>query len=454
MAPRSHRYQAPKGTRDFDPRTMAVRRHIESAWRRAATCHGFDEVDGPMFEHVELYTAKSGEGIVSELFTFTRAGGDTDYALRAEFTPTAARMVAGLGSAAPRPVKWFSMPSLFRAERPQRGRLREHIQWNVDVFGTEDPSAEAEVIATAAAALRDLGLGPDTVRFRVSHRELAADLLRGPGGVDDENLAAAFALLDRREKLPREVFAEQAAAIGLDPAGLDVLDRFATSSIGLDALADDTALAAALGDDEQAMALLSEGAGARDLRDLATHLDRAGVLDWCRLDLSIVRGLAYYTGIVFELHENGGGERAMAGGGRYDGLVELFGGPPTAAVGFGMGDVVLGLVLGDRGLLPAEDERLPRPDAFVLGDEATVAERKARLIAALRGTGLHIRRSYKATTKTRKWLEEATKARARFAVILDPERPERAAVKNLDTGEQLDVPDVEVAGILERGAGG
>jgi histidyl-tRNA synthetase len=452
MASRNQRFQAPRGTRDFAPAEMATRRHIEAAWRHASVVHGFDEIEGPTFEHVELYTAKSGPGIVSELFSFTRAGGDTAYALRAEFTPTVARMVAALGSAAPRPIKWFGVPCLFRAERPQRGRLREHVQWNVDVMGEPGPAAEAEVIATAVTALRQLGLSPDEVAFRVSHRGLAIALLRDRCGVTEEHLDAALQLLDRREKVPADVFAEQAAAIGMDPSGLSLLDRFADARIPL---ADVRAGAGAiLPDDAAAAATLEADPGFATIRELAERLDEAGCLDWCRLDLSIVRGLAYYTGTVFELHETGGRERAVAGGGRYDGLVELFGGPPTPAVGFGMGDVVLGLVLGDRGRLPAGETLLPRPDCFVLGDDETVGPRKARLLARLREAGIHARRSYKATTKVRKWLEEAGKARARFAVILDADRPDTCAVKDLDSGTQTDVPDTELVAVLRGAAPG
>ncbi len=456
MASRTHRFQAPRGTRDFPPPEMAVRRHIEAAWREASTLHGFDEIEGPTFEHLDLYTAKSGPGIVSELFSFTRSGGDTTYALRAEFTPTLARMVAALGSAAPRPVKWFAIPCLFRAERPQRGRLREHVQWNVDLIGDHEPTAEAEVIATAVTALGRLGLGPADVAFRVSHRGLVQSLLTARCGVPADRIDVALLLLDRREKVPAEVFAAQAAEVGLDAAGLTVLERFAATTIPLaDLVAGDPGDAgpALLPEDPETSAMLLADPGFEALRQLARHLEDAGCLDWCRLDLSIVRGLAYYTGIVFELHETGGRERAVAGGGRYDGLIELFGGPPSPAVGFGMGDVVLGLLLADRGLLPPGEDLLPRPDCFVLGDDTTDGRRKARLLATLRATGLHARRSYRSTTKVRKWLEEATRARARYAVILDADRPGICAVKDLDAGTQVEVTEEAIAETIRRGIG-
>jgi hypothetical protein len=216
------KFQSPKGTRDFYPAEMAVRRRIEAAWRDASVAFGFDEIDGPTFEHLELYTAKSGEGIVNELFSFRRAGGSDDYALRPEFTPTLARMAAARAAQLPVPIKWFAVPNFFRAERPQRGRLREFYQWNVDLLGAEGPAIDAEVIGVAVAALARLGLKHTDVRVKISHRVAAAKLVRALG-VAEESVAGAFELLDRRDKMPPEEFTKRAAALGL--AG-DALARF------------------------------------------------------------------------------------------------------------------------------------------------------------------------------------------------------------------------------------
>ncbi|MFM9098578.1 MAG: histidine--tRNA ligase [Phycisphaerales bacterium] len=435
------RFQAPKGTRDFYPAEMAVRRRLEGAWREASTCFGYEEVDGPTFEHLGLYTAKSGEGIVSELFSFRRAGGSDDYALRPEFTPTLARMVAARAAQLPMPVKWFAVPNFFRAERPQRGRLREFFQWNVDLLGAEGPAVDAEVIGVAVSALSRLGLTPAHVRVKVSHRVAAARVVRALG-VAEESVAAAFELLDRRDKVPAEEFATRAAALGL--AG-DALARFEQAVRTRVPVAGDLASLAA-----------AAGIGADALGELAALRDAlvaAGLGDWCEFDLGIVRGLAYYTGTVFEVHEASGAERAIAGGGRYDGLVELFGGPRTPAMGFGMGDVVLGLVLADRGLLPADgNELLPRPDAFVVsaGDAAAEAA-LAPLVARLRADGLHVRHSYKATRNVGKLLSDASRQRARFAVILGAEVAEgMVQLKDLASGEQRPVTMAELAGALRR----
>jgi histidyl-tRNA synthetase len=436
------KFQAPKGTRDFYPAEMAVRRRIEAAWRDASVAFGFEEIDGPTFEHLGLYTAKSGEGIVSELFSFRRAGGSDDYALRPEFTPTLARMAAARAAQLPVPVKWFAVPNFFRAERPQRGRLREFFQWNVDLLGLEGPSIDAEVIGVAVAALARLGLASTDVRVKVSHR-VAAGRLVSALGVAEESVAGAFELLDRRDKMPPEEFTKRAAALGLAP---DTLARFeAAVRTRVPVAGDLEALARAAGVHASELA---------ELEALRGALVAAGLAEWCEFDLGIVRGLAYYTGTVFEIHEASGAERAIAGGGRYDGLVELFGGPRTPAMGFGMGDVVLGLVLADRGLLPKDGaELLPRPDAFVVSaGEPAAEEELPRLVARLRAAGLHVRHSYKATRNVGKLLADASKQRARWAVILGSELAQgQVQLKDLASGEQRVVPLADVAAAV-RGA--
>lgn len=433
----SNKIQAPKGTRDFYPLEMAARRHIESAWRSASIDCGFDEIDGPTFEHLELYTVKSGEGIVNELFSFTRAGGESTYALRPEFTPTLARMVAAKGAQLPMPVKWFCMPSMFRAEKPQRGRLREFQQWNVDLIGVDGAAADVEVISVAVLALERLGLKPTDVQVRVSHRAAMANILRRIG-VAEEHVGAAFELLDRRDKLPAEEFAKRGGALGLSSAATERFDRVARTKMPVTRSLD-----------ELASAVEAPAADTEALAALRERLAAAGLAEWCSWDLGIVRGLAYYTGTVFEIHEVTGAERAVAGGGRYDSLVELFGGPKMPACGFGMGDVVLSLVLSDRGLLKPE-EVLPRPAAFLLSNGCELAERTLpELLGQLRRAGVHARQSYKTTRNIGKLLGDAAKVRARFAVILDDKLAEGAVtLKDLDGGSQRDVRVDELCGLL------
>lgn len=413
-----HTFQAPTGTRDLYPSDLNRLRYVQEAWRRTSINHGFEEIDGPTFEHLDLYTVKSGEGIVSELFSFERFGGEKKFALRPEFTPTLARMYAARAGSLPKPTKWFWMQNCFRAERPQRGRLREFCQWNCDIIGDDSAAADAEVIACAVGMFASLGLKPEHVRVRVSDRNVIAGLLT-QSGVPPARCHDALVLLDKRAKLDAASFEREARALDLDVARFDAgVEAYPTLASSAKAF----------------------------MEDMAAE----GIADWVDWDLSIVRGLAYYTGMVFEVHEASGAERAIAGGGRYDKLIEMFGGPPTPAVGFGMGDVVLSLVLQDKGLMPSDDEvagRLGlRPDVFVISNGTPEADAAVvPTLAFLRRSGLHARRSYKTSRNIGKLLGEATRARAKFALII--ESATAGQIKNLDRNVQ---EPVELARVVER----
>jgi histidyl-tRNA synthetase len=442
-----HAFQAPKGTRDLYPIDAARRRFVLEAWRGASIRHGFDEIDGPIFEHLDLYTVKSGEGIVSELFSFTREGGEKTYALRPEFTPTLARMYATKANSLPKPTKWFMAGPFFRAERPQRGRLREFLQWNVDLLGDASPAADAEVIATCVSMLRSVGLKSSDVRIKVNHRAALAAWLVARG-VPEAAHGELFKLLDAKDKMPAPEFIGKLAAFGFTPQQAEVFQK------GIIRISVDEAAATGRPSD----AVIDMTFFSQAVTPLAQQLVAAGIIDWVDFDLSVVRGLAYYTGMVFEVHEAGGKERAIAGGGRYDNLVELFGGPPTPAVGFGMGDVVLSLVLQDKGLMPDDAALLEktgsRPDVFVISSAEPAAEAMVRpVVASLREAGLHARHSYKATKNVGKLLQDAGACRARFAVIV--ESAEFAMIKNLETGEQdqRPCPVGIVAGEIRRRLG-
>lgn len=429
------KFQPPKGTRDFYPELMAWRRHLEDAWRRVSVRHGFEEVDGPLFEPLELYKVKSGEGIVGELFHFEDRGG-RQLAIRPEFTPTLARMVAAQAASLPRPIKWFCIPTLCRAERPQRGRLREFMQWNVDVLGAESSVADAECIFACVDLLRELGLEPHQVKVRISHREIVRHILVRLG-VPDERMLEAFDLLDRREKMMAEEFMKEALALGLDEPRVERFEQMCRRKYPA-------------GDADHLGR--SVGVGGEELADLAAldeQLQAFGIAEWCEYDLGIVRGLAYYTGTVFEVHEVSGAERAMAGGGRYDKLIELMGGPSLPAVGFGMGDVVLALVLQDKGLLP--ERLMPTVDAFVFAAAESMQKRMPGVVASLRWAGLHARMSYRATTNVGKLLKDAAALEARYAVILDEQADAEAQVnlKDMSSGEQSAVPLAELAARIE-----
>lgn len=469
----SFRFQSPKGTRDLYPEDVLRRRYITQAWRDISIRHGFDEIEGPTFESTELYAVKSGEGILGELFQAfsgkaeeeveqVRQTGRAPYALRPEFTPTLARMYAARAQQLPKPCKWFTAGSYFRAERPQRGRLREFLQWNIDFLADDGTpqgraDAEAEVIGCAVELCRSLGLADSDFSARISHRGAVSEWL-GEKGVGPEQLEPVMQLLDASSKLPAETIALRLGQLGLDPklatlfkAGMPPVVRVSEEG-------------------RQKIGVF------RQVGPLLNTLITRGLVGVVAFDLSIVRGLAYYTGTVFELTAEG--ERAICGGGRYDNLIELFGGPPTPAVGFGMGDVVLGLVLEDKGLMPEGPElamavsRRPasvRPDVFVIsGDDETTDPLVRRLVFMLRHgiesqawrsredrkpwhadrydprsggvRPLHARHSYKSTRNLRKLLAEAEKQSARFAAIVHG--PDRVQLKHFDARRDLTPGDL------------
>jgi histidyl-tRNA synthetase len=449
-----HSFQAPTGTRDFYPADAALRRFVTESWRSASIRHGFEEVDGPTFEHLDLYTVKSGDGIVSELFSFTRAGGEKTYALRPEFTPTLARLYAAKANSLPKPTKWFCTPTFFRAERPQRGRLREFLQWNIDIIGDPSPAADAELIATCVTMLASLGFTSKDLRVKINHRAALADWFTNRG-ISAEDHPKILTLLDQKGKISAHDFATKLAQFGFTPEMAEIFQRGVIRieiPSGVDAVKvmGETVTREQVGGagvaDPVDLTFFSEA-----VRPLAIELASAGVLDWVDFDLSIVRGLAYYTGMVFEVHEASGAERAVAGGGRYDNLIELFGGPPTPAVGMGMGDVVLALVMKDKGLLPDEAGLMERagmrPDVFVISNGSETAEPQVRpLVAALRRAGLHARHTYKTTRNVGKLLKEASDQRAHIAVIV--EDATTCTVKVFATGAQQKVEIAEAVGVV------
>lgn len=428
-------FQSPKGLRDYYPAEMLRRRFIEKAWRDTSLRHGFDEIEGPLFEYTDLYTVKSGEGILGEIFgvfsgkdeqQVQGAGqGRAPFALRPEFTPTLARMYATRAAQLPKPTKWFMGGPFFRAERPQRGRLREFLQWNIDFLGAgagdNIARADAETIACCIDLFAGLGLTPSDLKVSLNDRRLVTDLLTHLG-IPGDRQDAAMTILDRADRMSEAEVSAQSTARGLDADFIARYRDLAARALDLSG--------------SQGPAELEQLPGLQAFRSLFAALNDMGLGEWLRPDPAIVRGLAYYTGMVFEVHEVAagdralaGGGRAVAGGGRYDNLIELFGGPATPAVGFGMGDVVLSLILEDRGLMPqgsALAERFespptsPRPDIFIISNGTPEADAQLpRVIAALRRQGFHARQSYKATKNIGKLLKEANDLYARYAAILE-----------------------------------
>lgn len=425
------RFSALPGFRDVFPDAFSRRRRIFGVWRSVAERYGFEEWDGPPLESLDLYTAKSGPDIEDQLYTFTDKGG-RKVALRPEMTPTLARMAGERAQGLKKPIRWFSLPQLFRYERQQRGRLREHFQLNVDIIGETAPAADAEVIAVAIDIVRALGFGPDAVRVRLSDRRVLAEALTSGLGVLEAELPGVLAAFDRYER------SKEAAEAALDTV-------FAGDTRRAHAVRQ---FAATLSDPGPLLAQAS----AEPMRACLTHLEGLGLRDYVDVDFRIVRGIAYYTGIVFELFDAGKSLRAICGGGRYDTLIQSLGGPDLPCVGFGMGDVVLGELLADRDGPPHAD---PSVDVFLVMVREEERPAVLALARALRDRGVRVEYALKKVA-VGKQIELASARGAGWAVILGPDEYAAGTVKvrRLGTGEErLETLDA-VAASFAFAAGG
>ncbi len=419
--------QPVKGTRDFYPPLMAIRNFIVDGWKVASRRNGFEEYDGPIFEYLQMYQIKSGDEIVEQLFHLTDRGG-RELAIRPEITPTLARMVNEQINALPRPIKWFSTPRLCRAERPQKGRLREFFQWNIDIIGIDDCRSDAEVIFTAIDYLRGTGLKPVDIAAKISSRRLLAALLAAVG-IESGRLPALYAVLDKKAKLSAEAFEEMLAREVSDPDAL----RKIRSIMAARSLEEFGKMFPSTPEVQTSL---------EELKALFALLAAMGIGEYCRFDISIVRGLAYYTGMVFEIHDITGGLRAICGGGRFDNLLRDLGGPEIPAVGMGMGDCVLEILLREKGLLP-EPFTTRRLDYFVIPLDAAYEQTAIQIVARLRLAGRNADFSYK-TAGLAKQLKIASASNVHTCIILGEELPRdnRLILKDLTTGRQSAVaPD-------------
>jgi len=387
------------GFRDFFPPEHAALRGIFQAWREASRCSGFTEYEGPELESLELYTEKSGDEIVGQLYHFTDKG-DRQVALRPEMTPTLARMVASQHRNYRKPIKWFSVPRLFRYERPQKGRHREHYQWNCDIVGEKSPMAEAELIGVLCLGLSLLGLGPKDVVVKVSDRSWWDTFLEKQG-VGEKERPTVLRTLDRLEGATAEQRREKLGA-----------------------------LAATVDEVWEGKSADSEAVG-----QVRKGVEALGYGDWCETDYRVVRGLAYYTGVVFEVHDRAGKLRAVAGGGRYDDLLKRLGGEDLPAVGFGMGDAVLAELLREK--------KIAMPQAA--GAEIFIVAEAKEQAMALQITG-QLRRSGFSVDydpgagKWGKQLEMAEAKGARWALLVGREVAEgKMGLKELASRKQSEI---------------
>ena len=387
------------GFRDFFPPEHAALRGIFQAWREASRCGGFTEYEGPELESLELYTEKSGDEIVGQLYHFTDKG-DRQVALRPEMTPTLARMVASQHRNYRKPIKWFSVPRLFRYERPQKGRHREHYQWNCDIVGEKSPMAEAELIGVLCLGLSLLGLGPKDVVVKVSDRSWWDTFLEKQG-VGEKERPAVLRTLDRLEGATAEQRREKLGAL----AG-------AVEAVWEGKSAD------------------SEAVG-----QVRKGVEALGYGDWCETDYRVVRGLAYYTGVVFEVHDRAGKLRAVAGGGRYDDLLKRLGGEDLPAVGFGMGDAVLAELLREKKIAMPQ---AAGAEIFIVA-EAKEQEMALQITGQLRRSGFSVDFDPGAG-KWGKQLEMAEAKGARWALLVGREVGEgKLGLKELASRKQSEI---------------
>ena len=413
--------QAPRGTRDFYPDDMRQREWLFGHFRDVARQFGFEEVDAPVLEHEELFTRKAGEEIVEQLYHFELH--KRRLALRPEITPSIARMVMARAGSLRLPLRWFSIPQCWRYERMTRGRRREHYQWNMDIWGEPRVTAEAELIAAVFVLLGRVGLQDDSVAVRVNSRALLEETLRDTVlRRHPERFPALCVVIDKFDKIGAdavtEMLCDRKGEVGLEPVDAE----FVVSWL-------------ALRDLDEAVSRAPKGSSAgAELTQLFELLEAYGVADRVVFDASIVRGLAYYTGVVFEAFDSGRKLRALCGGGRYDGLLETLGGPRIPAVGFGFGDAVLAELLADLDRTPD----LPRSlDAMVF--PFSDAERLAamRVAADLRGRGQSVTLVL-GSAKLKRVFSDADRDGAASLYMIGPDELARGEVliRDLATGEQ------------------
>jgi histidyl-tRNA synthetase len=414
--------QGVRGTRDFYPEDMRLRNWLFDNFDDAALLHGFEEYDAPVLEHEDLYTRKQGEEITQQLYNFQDKGG-RKVALRPEMTPSLARMVMARAGALPMPIKWYSIPQCWRYERTQRGRGREHYQWNVDIWGTNEISADAELISILVTFFKRVGLTEEDLVIRMSSRKVLEEVL-GSLGITGDTFTQTCIIVDKMDKLPADTVSQQLADLGLEANAIGTIQ----STLGIK---DMESLREVLGEDSEAVS---------ELTNLFSALDSYGISEWVEFDASIVRGLAYYTGPVFEAHDRAGELRAICGGGRYDKLLSTLGGKDLPATGFGFGDMVIMELLAEKGLVP---ELTSGNDDVVISLSPELRNAAMSVASSLRSAGRAV--DLVLEDKRLKWaFKHAERSGAQRLVMVMPDewKAGKVRIKDLETGEETNV-DVE-----------
>jgi histidyl-tRNA synthetase len=433
-------FQTLPGFREFYPEDLALRSHLFRRWRQTAGVFGFAEYDAPVLEPLDLYRAKSGAEIEAQLFSFTDKGG-REVALRPEMTPTVCRLVGARANTLRRPIKWFSIGEFFRYERMQKGRGRCFHQFNADIFGEAGPEAEIELIALLVQCLAAFGLTADDFYIRLSDRNLWFYYLEALG-LDEPRARTVLTVVDRYEKHGDAAFTAYTESFGPLP---EELKARILAFLGVKSLPALEAMLAPLGGDKLAARLA-------EWRQVLSALDAMGLGSFVTVDLGVVRGLAYYTGFVFEAFDRRGDLRALAGGGRYDDLVKKLGGPDLPAVGFAIGDMTFSLLLEQRGLLPP---LVSAPDVYCVIGGAAERLTAFREIHALRAAGFRVEYPLR-DLAFGKQFKAAAESGARLALIFGGDELARGVVKVRDLGQrsEAEVPrDAVVAHVRDFLAG-
>lgn len=411
--------QGVRGTRDFYPEDMRVRNWLFERFHSAARAHGFEEYDAPVLETEELYTRKAGEEITQQLYNFEDKGG-RKVALRPEMTPSLARMVMARAGALALPIKWYSIPQCWRYERTQRGRGREHYQWNVDIWGMDGVEADAELLSVLVQFFQSVGLGSADLVIRVSSRKVLEEVL-GSLGISGDIFAQTCIIVDKMDKLPADAIEAQLSELGLESSSISTIQSVLSIN-------DLSSLASALGGDSAAVG---------ELNALFTLTDAYGISEWIEFDASVVRGLAYYTGPVFEAHDRAGELRAICGGGRYDKLIGTLGGKDLPATGFGFGDMVVMELLAEKGLVPDLTNGV---SDVVFGMGAELRGAAMQVASALRANGRSV--DLVLEDKRMKWVfKHADRCGASRLVMVMPDEwsAGKVRIKDLGTGEESTV---------------
>ena len=411
--------QGVRGTRDFYPDDMRLRNWLFDNFINASLLHGFEEYDAPILEHEELYTRKQGEEITQQLYNF-QDKGDRKVALRPEMTPSLARMVMARAGGLPMPIKWFSIPQCWRYERTQRGRGREHYQWNVDIWGTTEISADAELISVIVTFFEGVGLTSEDIVIRISSRKVLEEVL-GSLDIEGDVFAQTCIIVDKMDKLSSEVIGEQLSKLGHTSEVITTIQ----SVLGIK--------------DMRGLkkSLKAESLAVSELKSLFDEIDSYGISEWVEFDASIVRGLAYYTGSVFEAHDRKGKFRAICGGGRYDKLISTLGGKDLPATGFGFGDMVIMELLAEKDLVPMLVSGI---DDIVISLNPDLRNVAVRVAASLRNSDRTV--DLVLEDKKMKWaFKHAERIGAKRLVLIAPDEWSRKMikVKDLETGEESEI---------------